>query len=87
MRARPCGTREGDMVIVYLWDAATWSGVSDSLEEAQRHAAARLGDGGHGRVEAAWLAMGSWTLTFCYQRTGRWRARPCRTRRWRPASR
>ncbi|MGH3166986.1 MAG: hypothetical protein ACRDN0_14005 [Trebonia sp.] len=61
---------------VYLWEAATWSGVSGSLGEAQRRATAHVEGGGQGRIEAALLAMGAPGLTFCYQRTGRsWTAR------------
>jgi hypothetical protein len=69
---------EAAVVIVYLWDAATWSGVSGSQDQAQRHAAACLGEGGQGRIEAARLVLGFWTLTFCYQRTGpAWTTRRC----------
>lgn len=67
------------MVTVYLWDAATWSGVSGSLEDAQRNAGARLSDEGHGRIEAALLVTAVSSLSFCYERTGRaWTAVHCR---------
>ena len=58
------------MVTVYLWDAATWSGVSDSLDDAQRHAAVRLGHDEQGRIEAARLVTSVGSLSFCYERTG-----------------
>jgi hypothetical protein len=77
------------MVIVYLWDAATWSGVSGSLEDAQQHAAARMGARGHGRIETAWLVLGCWSLAQCYERTGRaWTAcrAPDGTVSWDPVS-
>lgn len=61
---------------VYLWEAAAWSGVSGSLDEAQQRAAAHVEGGGRGRIEAAILATGAPGLTFSYQRTGRsWTAR------------
>jgi hypothetical protein len=31
------------MLIVYLWDAGTWCGVTDSLDDAQQRAAERIG--------------------------------------------
>jgi hypothetical protein len=66
-------------VTLYLWDTAIWSGVSGSLEDAQRNAGARLGDKGHGRIEAARLVTAVSSLTLCYERTGRtWTAVRCR---------
>jgi hypothetical protein len=59
------------MVTVYLWDAGTWSGVSGSLEDAQRYATVRLGADGQGRIESARLVTAVWSLSLCYERTGR----------------
>lgn len=66
------------MLTVYLWDAGAWSGVSGSLEDAQDHAAKRLGDEGHARIEAAWLVVGARSLVRMYERTGQtWTAYRC----------
>jgi hypothetical protein len=59
------------MVTVYLWDASTWTGICGSLEDAQQHAAAHLGAGEAGRIEAAQLVTAVSSLSFCYERTGR----------------
>jgi hypothetical protein len=76
------------MVTVYLWDASTWTGVCGSLEDAQRQAAAHLGVGEDGWIEAAQLVTAVSSLSFCYERTGRtWTARRYRddTVFWDPA--
>jgi hypothetical protein len=76
------------VVTVYLWDAGTWSGVSGTLEDAQRHVADRMRDGG--RIEAAWLVSAVVSLSRCYERTGRtWTASrgPDGTVCWDPVSR
>jgi hypothetical protein len=66
------------MLTVYLWDAGTWCGVTGSLEDAQERAAERIGEEGQGRVEAAWVVLGAFSLARCYQRIGQtWTAR-CR---------
>lgn len=82
--------REAAVLTVYLWDAATWSGVSDSLDVAQRRVTARMGQDGRGRIEVAGLAVGVSTLTRVYERTGRgWTAnrRPDGTVSWVPVGR
>jgi hypothetical protein len=63
--------RGAAVLTVYLWDIGAWSGVSGTLEVAQRHVADRMGDEGHGRIEAAWLVLGLLSLTRCYERNGR----------------
>jgi hypothetical protein len=64
------------VLTVYLWDAGTWCGVTSSLEDAQQRAAERIGEGGHGRIEAAWIVLGVISLVRCYERTGQsWTAR------------
>jgi hypothetical protein len=64
------------VLIVYLWDAGTWCGVTGSLEDAQRRAAERIGEDGQGRIEAAMVVLGVISLARCYERTGQsWTAR------------
>jgi hypothetical protein len=64
------------MLTVYLWEAGSWCGVTDSLEDAQERAAERVGEDGQGRVEAAWVVLGAFSLPRCYERTGQsWTAR------------
>jgi hypothetical protein len=58
------------MLTVYLWDAGTWCGVTGSLEDAQERAADRIGEDGHGRIEAAWVVLGVFSQARCYERTG-----------------
>lgn len=58
------------MTVVYLWDAGTWSGVSGSLEDAQRRAAEHLGAAARARVESALLVTGIWSLSSRYEHTG-----------------
>lgn len=63
------------MLIVYVWDTGTWCGVTDLLEDAQEHVAARIGEDGQGRVEAARVVLGVLSLARCYERTGQaWQA-------------
>jgi hypothetical protein len=62
--------------MVYLWDADTWCGVTDSLEDAQQRAAERIGEDGVGRIEAARVVLGVISLARCYERIGQsWAAR------------
>jgi hypothetical protein len=64
------------MLTVYLWDAGTWCGVTDSLEAAQERAAERIGEDGQGRIEAARVVLGAFSLARCYERFGQsWAAR------------
>jgi hypothetical protein len=64
------------MLIVYLWDADSWCGVTDSLEDAQRRAAERISEDGRALIEAAWVVLGVISLARCYERTGQaWSAR------------
>jgi hypothetical protein len=64
------------MLMVYLWDAGTWCGVTGWLEDAQERAAERIGKDGQGRIEAAWVVLGAFSLAGCYQRIGHsWTAR------------
>jgi hypothetical protein len=64
------------MLTVYLWDTGTWSGVTDSLEDAQRRAAERIGEEGQGQIEAAWVVLGAFSLARCYESIGQsWTAR------------
>jgi hypothetical protein len=75
------------MLMVYLWDAGTWCGVTDSLEDAQERAADRISEEGQGRIEAAWVVLGVFSQARCYQRIGRsWtaRRRPDGTVSWIP---
>lgn len=67
---------------VYLWDApgpaASWSGISGSLDGAWAAAGERLtsGDASSACVEAALPAMSAATMQPLYERTGTaWRAR------------
>lgn len=71
MHGHNAAGRGPEMVTVYLWDAGTWSGVSGSLEDAQRYATVRLGEDGQGRIEFARLVTAVWSLSLCYERTGR----------------
>ena len=76
------------VVTVYLWDAGTWCGVSGTLEDAQQHVADRMRD--EGRIEAAWVVLGVFSLSRCYERTGQaWTAyrRPGGTVFWAPIGR
>jgi hypothetical protein len=78
------------LLTVYLWDAGTWCGVTGSLEVAQQRAAERIGEDGHGRVEAARVVLGVLSLTRCYERTRQsWtaRRRPDGTVSWIPVGR
>jgi hypothetical protein len=78
------------MLIVYLWDAGTWCGVTDSLDDAQQRAAERIGEDGQALIEAARVVLGVISLARCYERTGQsWAARrgPDGTMSWIPAGR
>jgi hypothetical protein len=78
------------MLTVYLWDAGTWCGVTGSLEDAQERAADRIGEEGQGRIEAAWVVLGVFSLARCYERSGQsWtaRRRPDGTVSWIPVGR
>jgi hypothetical protein len=55
-------------VIVYLWDAGRWCGVSGSMPDALA-ADSRRGDSG-ATVEAARLVDSTRSLVRTYQRTG-----------------
>jgi hypothetical protein len=64
------------MLTVYLWDTGTWCGVTDSLEDAQQRAAERIGEEGHGQIEAAWVVLGAFALARGYESIGQsWTAR------------
>ena len=76
--------------MVYLWDAGTWCGVTDSLEDAQERAAERVGEDGQGRIDAAWVVLGAVSMARCYERIGQsWVARhgPDGTVFWTPVDR
>jgi hypothetical protein len=72
-------------MIVYLWDAGTWCGVSGSMKGAMDAAAERKGDGG-ARVERAVTVTERRSLRRVYQRTGTaWTVQPG-TGTWREIS-
>ena len=78
------------MIVVYLWDAGSWRGVTDSLEHAQECAAERFGEDGQGRIEAAGVVLGAFSQARCYERIGQsWTARrhPDGTVSWIPVKR
>jgi hypothetical protein len=65
-------------MIVYLWDAGRWCGITGNLEEAQSAAAERMNDTAW--VEEARPAYALRDLVRVYERTGRvWTAQPDRT--------
>ena len=75
---------------MYLWDAGTWSGVSGSLEDAQRRVAEHLGTAARARIESALLVTGIWSLSSRYEHTGNvWASsrRPDGTLAWDPMRR
>jgi hypothetical protein len=65
-------------VIVYLWDAGHWCGISGELEDAQAAAVKRMND--IAWVEEARPVYGLRDLVRTYERTGRvWTAQPDRS--------
>lgn len=56
-------------MIVYLWDADTWCGISDSMTDAMDAAAERMGDEG-ARVERAISVTELRSFRRIYKRTG-----------------
>jgi hypothetical protein len=66
------GERREPVIIVFLWDAGSFCGVSDDEKRARRAAAAciRSGHATVARVEKALALPGTYTLVFDYHRTG-----------------
>lgn len=71
---------------LWLWDTATWHGVTDDEDRAMQRAAESMGDSGTARVELAFLSASFSTLTCDHIRTGiGWTAtRAAETVTWQP---